>query len=547
MTVGFRKLAAYVNKHLDYDTDIYYAIPEDSWTSVSTILFGSRGETFYENDEEMARRMAEPVADADIVGFSSMSMSAPLTHKLIKHVRQINPDAYIVWGGVHSIIEPEDAIESADAICTGEGEFAFEEFLSKFADGKDFTDTKNFWFNHDGDVIRNQHRPLMTPEEMGNLPLLQYGVDEKIFRPGEGYVPITPKIYRDFEGLRYTTIWTIGCPLHCTFCANTKFIENHSDYTQVRHPSPSYIVDEIERALEVHPHISNVNFTDDSFMALHPDKLRAFAEEYKSRLDIPFRVLGVIPNYVSEERMQILLDAGMNQLRMGIQNGSEEILEFYQRPAPPDRVREAADIFDKYSRYMLPPLYDVIVDNPVETQETVKDNIELFWDLPKPYILNLLSLRLIPNTKLEEQLEERNLRICSVKGGGGDLYKNVPTLGNVLLYLVSTIPLPEWLYQAMLERAKPAHDEDQTFYPRLLILARFLHLIRIGFNYVRWFNFNVLGKRFGYMLWKIGLLDFLRKHFTPSYTLEEDDGGSRDQPEETETTPSEKPAVAKSP
>lgn len=519
LNIGFRKLAAYVKKELRYDASIYYAAHGDSWRSYSNMILGKIGNPVGEDDEEQARRMAEPIADADIVAFSSMSPYAPLTRRIIKHVRQVNPDAYVIWGGIHPIIQPEDAIQHADAICTGEGEYAFEEFLAKYEAGRDYTDTKNFWFKENGEVVRNDHRPLMTEEQMDDLPLLQYGEEERIFRGREGYVPLSPKIYREFNGLGYNTIWSIGCPLHCTFCGNTKFIENHSKYTQVRHPSPSYIVDEIEQALEVHPYVSTVIFHDDSFMALHPDTLRDFADEYKRRLDLPFTVMGVIPNYVTEERMEILLDAGMHRLRMGIQNGSEEILEFYKRPAPPKRVRKAARILNKYQDYMMPPTYDVIVDNPVETTKNVRENVDLFRDLPRPYYLNLFSLRVIPNTELEEQLDERNLSICDISENSFNDCS--PTVANSLLYLVSTFPLPDWLYETLLERSKPA-EEDQTFRPGFLILCRMLHLLHIARFHLRHFEFSIIGKQVGYFLWKLGILDAWRKHFTPEFDLDRD-------------------------
>jgi radical SAM superfamily enzyme YgiQ (UPF0313 family) len=52
--------------------------------------------------------------------------------RIIATIRELNSKAYIVWGGIHPIIHPEDAIKHADAICTGEGEFAFKNFLLFF-------------------------------------------------------------------------------------------------------------------------------------------------------------------------------------------------------------------------------------------------------------------------------------------------------------------------------------------------------------------------------------------------------------------------------
>lgn len=517
MNIGFRKLAGYVNKELNYDTDIYYYTLDQTYKSYYKQILGKFGENLEDNEDQI-REVAEEVASADIVAFSSMSPYASPTRKLIDHVRQVNPNAYIVWGGIHPIVEPEDAIQYADAICTGEGEFAFEAFLSKFEDGRDFTDTKNFWFNHQDQIIRNQHRPLMSEDEMADLPLMQYGEDEKIYKNGKGFVDLTPRIYRRYTGLAYNTIWTIGCPLHCTFCANTKFIENHSDYTQVRHTPPSRIVDEVEQALDVHPWLSSVTLHDDSMMALHPDTLREFSEEWKQRIDIPFMVMGVIPNYVTEERVKILLDAGMHRMRMGIQSGSEEILDFYKRPTPPEKVREATSIISQYEEYMAPPLYEVIVDNPVETKSDIQDTIELMDDISGSYHLEMYSLRTIPNTELEQQLEERDLTTCKI--GESTFADIAPTIAHCLMYLNATVRVPRWLYQKMYARAEPA-EQTEKFYPVLLIFSRFLHYLKVGLQHVRHLEFGAVAVSFGYFLWKLGLMNPLRNHFVPEFNLEE--------------------------
>jgi len=41
---------------------------------------------------------------------------------------------------------PEDCINYADIVCIGEGEYAMAELLQKKKEGKDYTDTRNFWF-----------------------------------------------------------------------------------------------------------------------------------------------------------------------------------------------------------------------------------------------------------------------------------------------------------------------------------------------------------------------------------------------------------------
>src|ERR687891_590552 len=97
-------------------------------------------------------------------GFSSMTGYAELTRRLITRVKQLDPSTFVIWGGIHAIIQPEDAIlADVDAICTGEGEFAFEELHQLMREGRDHTGVKNFWFKRpEGRVIKNHFLPPMS-------------------------------------------------------------------------------------------------------------------------------------------------------------------------------------------------------------------------------------------------------------------------------------------------------------------------------------------------------------------------------------------------
>lgn len=512
MSVGFRKIAAFV-RTLNADTTVHF-VPYQNARSLKLMLLGRQGECGGVSEDAL-REMAEPLAKADLVGFSSMTGYAALTADLIRHIRMLNPRTYVVWGGIHPIIVPDDAIRHADAVCTGEGEFAFREFFTHFAAGTDYTATRNFWFRRDGAIIKNGFLPLMSNEEMSTLPLPHYGTDEFIYEPRRGYVPVTTKHYVAYNGLSYNAVWSIGCPFRCTYCGNTKFIENDKSYRKIRHPSVAYLVAELRQALHVHPHLSSVIFNDDSFMALSLRTLEEFSRAYKQEVGIPFTVQGVVPNYVRADKLEWLLDAGMVRVRMGMQNGSARILEFYDRPTPPDRAMEAAATLSRYRRYMIPPAYDIILDNPVETRQDVVDNLEFLNRLPRPFTLNIYSLRAIPNTELDRQMQGRRISLDEISAS---YWYNAPTLANCLVYLLATGPIPRFLYAFLLARAR-ALLEPQRHYPRLIMLCRGLFLARRGFDHLRFMEFSSLTGRTGYWLHRAGVIRFWHRHCVPRFEL----------------------------
>jgi hypothetical protein len=200
---------------------------------------------------------------------------------------------------------------------------------------------------------------------------------------------------------------------------------------------------------------------------------------------------------------------------MGIQNGSERILQFYDRPTPPARVAEAATILSRYSAYMIAPAYDIIVDNPVETREDVVKNIEFLDRLARPFTLNVFSLRSIPNTRLEKQLEERHISIDEISA---NYIHNAPTLANCLVFLIGAFRPPRFIYDFLIARAKPV-GEHQPLFPRLTLFCRAVYLVKRAFNHLRFMDFSVLTGRTGYLLWRSGLIGFWWTHVVPRYRL----------------------------
>ena len=64
---------------------------------------------------------------------------------------------------------------------------------------------------------------------------------------------------------------------------------------------------------------------------------------------------------------------------------------------------------------MIPPNYDIILENPVEKPEDTKATLDMLYEMPRPYTLNIYALRIIPNTQhakdIEAKLLNENIRV----------------------------------------------------------------------------------------------------------------------------------------
>lgn len=499
-TIGFRKMAS-LARSLQPEAQVCYVVPVRSASLLNRLTVEADPQDDAEEIDDIASRLAK----SDMIGFSCMSTHAEYTKKLISAIRSKNGNAFIVWGGVHCIVDPDDAVMHADAVCTGEGQRAFAEFYGSFLQGKDYTGTQNWYFRNNGKIIKNGYMPLQSRDELETMPYPLYADREVIYKPEVGFVPMLPEDYVRFEGLQYNALWSIGCPNRCVYCGNTKFLKHDKAYARLRYPSVDYLMGEIKAAINRHPHVSTVTFQDDSFIAIPRQVLEEFADKWRREINLPFTVHGLVPRYVNPDKMKMLISAGMFRIRMGIQSGSPRILKFYKRPDSVEAITRALGVLKDHAKYMMTPSFDFIVDNPVETGADRAATVRLLNELPRPFNLNTYPLMVIPGTELQEIAEREGLDLPFINPG-----KMSPSLANVLIFFVALVRPPDWLLERLLKKLTDSEGTQPT-YPHLFKILRFLYVTRRALLHVWFGNLSVIPNRLSLLSWRTGLVSFLNK------------------------------------
>jgi anaerobic magnesium-protoporphyrin IX monomethyl ester cyclase len=431
----------------------------------------------------------------DLTGISLMSIEFYPAKNLTRLLKN-SFDMPIVWGGVHAIIKPEECIKYADYVCTGEGERVMVSLLDQLESRKDGTpEVPGLWMNNNGEILR---LPDAGPEmDLDSLPAQEY-LPDYFYGFHEGRVYNFSKnenlfrIYALYGGTCHMIVSTRGCPFKCSYCGNAAFVKVYG--RKVRERSVQDVINEMKEVIN-NPFVLYMNFQDDCFFTHSREWIEEFCHEYRAHIKLPF-IVRVIPSMMDREKMLMLKDAGLCWIVMGIQSGSDRVnYDIYDRRVKFESVKAAAEVI---SETHAAPFYEMIVDNPYESEEDMITTINAMASLKKPYICSLAHLTFFPGTPLAEKATGDG-----IVEPDAYLYRYLlridETYLNKLLSITPNLPAPviKWLNRDEYRR-KPLHETVlnilYTIIKRTVEPAVFLFITMRSLNYrPDWIYRTVIG------------------------------------------------------
>lgn len=445
--IGPRRISAQLKRH-GFKVHLVFLRATDFWGQTR-----QRFQKRYYNDdlpESLYQQLLAIAKDSAIIGLSvwthQAEQAALVTRRLQKEL-----DAPVVWGGIHPTSYPEDAIRIADGICMGEGESSFLNVVEAIDRGEDYRSTPGFWFRDGDRIFRNPGEPLV--EDLDALPFMDFEFEEHFVNDQGALKRMDMALMKKYYGAKLWTMFSQGCPYKCTFCSNDVLINLDNGYRRFRKHSPAFFMAEVDYILSRYPHIHNVVIDDDAFMFLPLNVIQEFAAAYKQRLDVPFFVTGVIPASIEERKFEALIDAGMIKLRIGVQSGNPRIMkEVFVRPLHDEKIFAGSRIVHQHRKRMAPVQYDLIVDNPWEHPEEMKDTLRLVAGLKPPYTFTINSLTLLPGTTIHRMGEEAGFTNPEEKITLASYVTYMPTALNLTLAFYNIAPVPKFWLRRVLKR-----------------------------------------------------------------------------------------------
>ena len=338
------------------------------------------------------------VEGSKLIGITAMSSTSTRAKQLIKHYQRKNIP--VVWGGPAPTFFPGKCFESCNIIAVGEAEEALLDLAKRIQNNEDITDTKNFYIRQNGKEFRNPIRP--PAHYLDQLAHPDYDIESHLILENGKIVQFRPEhlgtiIYFQTER---------GCPQACSFCTNNILRELYKGKSDIlRTHSVDYVIEELKRLHEKFPHIDSFDLRDETFIIRDIDWIREFSQKYiASGIGIRLKCLAepasMSGRNISEEKIKLLVDAGLTDIIIGIQSGSDRLnKEVYNRFITKDQLLKAAMTLNKF-KDKLTVMYDVISCNPYETSEDILETIRLVLQIPPPFYLSVNNLIFFEGTPL---------------------------------------------------------------------------------------------------------------------------------------------------
>ena len=280
------------------------------------------------NDQEIRNKI--DTFKPKIIGYSVATHNRRSYLEINKQLKK-DFDFLSVFGGPHPTYFP-DVIneEGVDAICIGEGEHAFKEFVDTYENKGDITEVENWWVKQNGKTYKNSVRQLI--EDLDTLPF-----------PDRNLFDIQGRERQNTQSFTASR----GCAFSCTFCFNyslNNMYKNKGSVVRVR--SVDNLLSEIKEVKARYP-LDFINFLDNVF--IWTEKWgQEFADKYSKEIGVPFFCC-VQPRHLTEKMIVDLKRAGCMTVGMGVESGDDYILqEILKKKVTREKVLHVAKMIKKH-------------------------------------------------------------------------------------------------------------------------------------------------------------------------------------------------------
>ncbi len=273
--------------------------------------------------EDLAEIDWERIPEAEIVGISSITSTAPRAYKIADKIHDMGVP--VIMGGPHPTFLTDETLEHADYVIRGEGEYSLMKFIDVWETDRNFSNVPALSYKVNGKII---HNPISEPApELDKIPFPDFtlfkGKNKKFMSKGS-VIPIQT---------------SRGCPFHCSFCSVTPMFGK-----QYRMRSVENIMKEL-RQYRNRQH--SIFFYDDNFAAKPEhtkELLRAMIDE---KLNFKWSAQVRVDVAKDIEMLRLMKKAGCHTVFIGFESINPKTLEAFKKSQGVDDIINAIKILRK--------------------------------------------------------------------------------------------------------------------------------------------------------------------------------------------------------
>lgn len=323
-------------------------------------------------DSAALGRAVDAIVDrrADVVGFTTMATTYPVTLRLVRALRRRDGAVRILLGGSQaSTVDRETltAFPEVTGILRGEAETTLPDALGWCAGESEPERVRGLTYHRNGEISRTPDPPLIA--DLDTIP-----------EPAWHLYPIERVVPLPIDAGR-------GCPFECTFCTTNIFFRR-----KFRMKSPERLVAEC-RNLMARTGQRRFFFVHDLFTVNRRMVVDVCNALIRADLGIEWRSSARV-DLVDDELLALLARSGCKNLFFGIESGSEESQRAIKKRI---KVRDVVPKLETALRLGIEPTASFIIGFPDETLADLRATAEMALGLVRAgvgdvYIHNLMPL-----------------------------------------------------------------------------------------------------------------------------------------------------------
>jgi anaerobic magnesium-protoporphyrin IX monomethyl ester cyclase len=327
--------------------------------------------------------------DADFIGLGVISWNRRVAKGIIAKIRRETKDKVIVCGGKDPNFKPIFYLENgADYVVFGEGEETIVTLLNTL-NGPDpkVAEVKGISYLADGEMVTTPPAPLISMDNL-LVPALDLVDFEHYTDIRLGGIP----------GHFIKTGFMMasrGCPYSCRFC---------TDPVRVRYRERSIdnVIDEIKWQMQTW-NIQGMVLLDDLFY-YQDDRVTEFCERIiKEGIKLKFYAQARADRVGSPETLALMKKAGFIQIAIGIESGSQRMLDIMDKRTQLDTMKDAVVKVEEAGIYSY---IFLVVGFPEENIQDLQETAE-FLEEVKPSFTTVNYFMPMPGTEYFNE-EDKN-------------------------------------------------------------------------------------------------------------------------------------------